>query len=180
MTKAKVRKPSRLQVNAQGLSLEEVPMDQLRQHPQNPRAADPDTIASSLRAHGQYRAIVVAQDGTILAGNHTYQAALGLGYEKMWVHRLPLEADSRQALEILLADNRTSDLSRYDDAVLAELLGALDEEGMAAAAWDPGDRDRLLKKVQAEAPAAFPEATPGGEFQHKCPRCGFEFDSGAK
>lgn len=173
-------KTARLQVNEQGLKTELVPIGELRQHPSNPRAADPELIAQSMRAHGQFRAIVIAKDGTILAGNHTYQAALSLGYEAMWVHRLPVEPDSQQALEIMLADNRTSDFSRYDEAVLAQLLSALDEEGLHASAWDPGDAKRLLEKVAAESPATFPDANPQEQFTHTCPRCGFAWDEGAK
>ncbi len=161
------------------LNLETVDVEELRQHPANPRAADPELIAQSLAAHGQFRAIVISEDGYILAGNHTYQAALSLGRASMQVHRLPIKGDSQQALEIMLADNRTSDFSRYDDAMLARILGSLDEEGVAAAAWERGDVERLIKKLAAEAPVEFPEASPNGALAHTCPRCGFQFDDGA-
>lgn len=162
------------------LTLETVPIGELKQHPANPRAADPELIAQSLAAHGQYRAIVISSDGYILAGNHTYQAALSLDYTHMQVHRLPIKHDAQQAVEIMLADNRTSDFSRYDDAMLARILATLDEEGVAASAWERGDVERLLKKVAAESPVDFKDANPDDALQHTCPRCGFQFDDGAK
>jgi len=53
-----------------------VALNTLESYPTNPRRGDIEAIAQSLKAHGQYRPIVV-QYGTnfILAGNHTYKAA---------------------------------------------------------------------------------------------------------
>lgn len=127
------------------LTAESVAIDSLRPHPHNPRNGDTDAIQESLRVNGQYKPIVVADDGTILAGNHTYAAAAALGWDAISVVRLPVAADSEAATRIMLADNRTSDLGRYDDAQLAELLQLLDADtGLIGTGYDSDDLSDLL------------------------------------
>lgn len=127
------------------LTAESVALDSLRPHPNNPRNGDTEAIQESLRVNGQFKPIVVADDGTILAGNHTYAAAAELGWDTISVVRLPVQYDSEAATRIMLADNRTSDLGRYDDAQLAELLQLLDAEtGLDGTGYDSDDLSDLL------------------------------------
>jgi hypothetical protein len=127
------------------LTAESVALDSLRPHPNNPRNGDTEAIQESLRVNGQFKPIVVADDGTILAGNHTYAAAAELGWDTISVVRLPVTFDSEAATRIMLADNRTSDLGRYDDAQLAELLQLLDAEtGLVGTGYDSDDLSDLL------------------------------------
>ncbi len=76
--------------------------------------------------NGQYKPIVTTTNGTILAGNHTYQAALSLGWEQLATVTLDLDPDSAEATRIMLADNRSSDVGNYDDAQLLQLLTSLE------------------------------------------------------
>src|SRR4051812_35704926 len=101
-TKAKIVRGDRHRMTAADLKVESISIDELKQHPRNPRMGDPENIASSVRAHGQYRALVVSSDDFILAGNHTYQALLGEGVKDVAIHRLPIKHDSQQAIEIML------------------------------------------------------------------------------
>lgn len=65
-------------------TLKQVPLGDLKLFPGNARRGDVDLIVQSLKAHGQYKPIVVnARDMTILAGNHTYQAAGVLEWKKI-------------------------------------------------------------------------------------------------
>ena len=53
-------------------TLELLPLAELRPHPRNDGTHPPDEIAhlkASITTHGVYRNVVVAQDGTILAGH---------------------------------------------------------------------------------------------------------------
>lgn len=109
------------------LTTETVALSGLRPHPDNPRNGDTEMIAESLRVNGQYKPIVVAKDGTVIAGNHTYAAALSLGWEDIAVVRLPITPRSKAAKRIMLADNRTADLGRYDEAQLLAELRDLDD-----------------------------------------------------
>lgn len=102
-----------------------VPVGDIKPHPRNVRSGNVDAIKDSLQAHGQYRPIVVQKStGHVLAGNHTYMAAVELGWPEIEVSFV--DVDDEQALRIMLVDNRTSDFGTYDDQGLSELLSMLD------------------------------------------------------
>ena len=120
-----------------------VPINSLEGYPTNPRRGDIDAIAQSLKAHGQYRPIVV-QHGTnyILAGNHTYKAAKKLGWKKIKITYI--EVDEQTARKIVLADNRLTDLAGYNEPLLKSLLQALPElEGTGFTQSEVDTLDRL-------------------------------------
>ncbi|MCX7619441.1 MAG: hypothetical protein N2037_01180 [Acidimicrobiales bacterium] len=59
-------------------------------------------------------------DGTITAGHHVHVAAIGLGWDLVAV--VFENDDEATAQAFALADDRTSDLSRYDHESLAEMM----------------------------------------------------------
>jgi len=101
---------------------EKVAIDSIKAHPSNPRVGDVASIADSLKVNGQYSPIVVWND-TIIAGTHTWKAAKSLGWKEVAVTRY--EGSERDALKILLADNRTSDIASYHNEYLIEMLKSL-------------------------------------------------------
>lgn len=106
------------------VNTETVSINELKPYPRNPRRGDVDEIAKSLEANGQYKPIVAnRRDGAILAGNHTWRAARSLGWKTIAVSWVDVNDD--EAARIVLADNRTSDMSVYDDSKLLELLQSL-------------------------------------------------------
>lgn len=139
----------------------------------NPRNGDLEALVKSLKKHGQYRPIVVRK-GTneILAGNHTYAAAMELGWKHIAVtyHDCDAEADrlndankgdkgwtilsgDQVAAMIVLADNRHNDLAKYDEGLLAELL-----EGMPTlegTGYGQTDLDILKRRLEAMGDAPF-------------------------
>ena len=105
---------------------ETVPMDAVRQHPQNPRRGDVDTIVESIQVNKFYAPLIVQRSsGFILSGNHRFQAAERLGFTEVPVTWVDVDDDT--ALNILLVDNRSADKGDYDNAKLAELLQARSE-----------------------------------------------------
>jgi len=119
-------------------------------HPKNVRQGDIGAISESLKAHGQYRPIVVdRRTNKILAGNHTWKAAKALGWQQISVGFVETK-DDEEALRILLADNRSTDLASYDDSGLAELLKQLSETdiGLVGTMFDGDDLDDLLFKLE--------------------------------
>jgi len=101
--------------------VETVGINEIRIHPLNPREGDIGAISSSLEVMGQYRPIVAnKRTKHILSGNHTYQAAVQLGWEKIAVHWIDVE--DVEEMKILIVDNRTSDLATYDPQELHKLL----------------------------------------------------------
>ena len=87
-------------------------------------------IAESLKRYGAARSIVIDEDNRILAGNGTIEGAKQAGItnvriidaegdEVIAVRRSGLTEDEKVGLA--LADNRTSDLSEWDGAMLHQL-----------------------------------------------------------
>ena len=104
--------------------VENVSLLDLKPDPRNARKHDReniDAIKASLGRFGQQKPIVVSQDNVIVAGNGTYQAALEMG----WLTLAVVRTDLTDWTGFALADNRTADLSRWDDNVLATLLSEL-------------------------------------------------------
>lgn len=152
----------------------------IQPHPKNVRQGDIGAISESLKAHGQYRPIVVdRRTNQILAGNHTWRAAKSLGWSQIAVGFIETKDDD-DATRILLADNRTTDLASYDDAGLADLLKQLNasDQGLEGTLFDGDDLDDLLSKLNTELKldSTKPIDVDSWTFQNKCPKCGFEFD----
>ncbi|GAA2136951.1 hypothetical protein GCM10009760_16850 [Kitasatospora kazusensis] len=127
-----------------------VPVGDLSPYHRNPRTGDLAAISDSLTVNGQYRAIVVnrgtltGRPNEILAGNHTFKAALELGWDHIAVTWI--DVDDEAAARIVIVDNRTSDLAGYDTALLADILAELpDLEGTG---YDQDDLDSLLDDVE--------------------------------
>lgn len=123
------------------------PIDQLVEHPDNPRRGDEASIDASMAVHGFYGA-VIAQASTrhIIAGNHRTRVARRRGETTVPV--LWLEVDDEQARRLLLVDNRTADDAKYNMTELTRLLAELDlaGEGLAGTGYDETDLARLVKR----------------------------------
>lgn len=115
-------------------AVSQVPVDSLRPHPRNYRDHPEDQLAHivrSLQLHGFYRNVVVARDGTILAGHGVVLAARSLGLEFVPAIRLDVDPEDTRALQVLAGDNEISNLGVVDDRQLTELL-----RDLAAEDWD--------------------------------------------
>lgn len=170
-----------------GLAVE---LDSLRLFPDNAREGDIGAICTSLQANGQYRPVVVNRreggaygDMTILAGNHTVQAARALGWERIAATFVDVDDDT--ARRIVLVDNRSNDLASYDDAGLADLLASIMQDhgpsGLEGTGFDSDDLDALLADL---ADPSFDPVDPDEQPRldqrdpQECPSCGFEWRVG--
>lgn len=161
-------------LNSGGLMIREqlqhlaIPIDAIHPHPRNVRQGDIGAICQSLTAHGQYKPVVYQQStGRILAGNHTYKAAKALGWTE--IAATPIICDDEQAIRILLADNRSSDLATYDDSELLELLKELADT--TASLNDTLYQLDDLDSLQTEVLEPFTQEDPPKE-PIMCPHCG--------
>lgn len=106
---------------------------------ENPRRGDVAAIATSLRANGQMKPIVVNK-GThtgrpyeVLAGNHTLKAIRNLAeqypdddrWQNVLVHIVDVDED--HAKRFVVADNHTSEKGANDVQALLKLLDSLDD-----------------------------------------------------
>jgi hypothetical protein len=143
---------------------EQVPVDRLSAHPENPRRGNVDAIVASIEANGFYGAVVAQRStGYVLVGNHRWQAAQRVGMKTVpvvWV-----DVDEDRARRILLVDNRSNDIAGWDDDALAALLDELAITGDALAGTGFG-ADELLdiaatleRKRPAEAEERYSHTT---------------------
>lgn len=140
-----------------------------RSHPER----NLDSIKESLTRFGQQKPIVVAPDGTVLAGNGTLAAATALGWSEIAV--VVTDLSGPDARGYALADNRTAELAEWDVARLIEELNALPDGMAESVGWDEGEMRRVaheaelaIAAMQAELeddvvpePPAVPVAKPG-------------------
>lgn len=140
-----------------------VPIGGLNPYHRNPRNGDIPAIVKSLTVNGQYKAIVVnrgthtGRPNEILAGNHTYAAAVELGWDRIavtWV-----DVDDEAAARIVIVDNRTSDLAGYDTTLLAEILAEL--PSLDGTGYDQDALDELLDDSGLPEPIALPSDGAG-------------------
>jgi hypothetical protein len=112
----------------------------------NPRRGDVDAVMRSLDAFGQRKPIVAREStGEVIAGNHTFMAAVKLGWSEIAV--VWVDDDDATAKAFALADNRTAELGGYDDGLLADMIAEVmsaDLGLLAAASYTADDLDALL------------------------------------
>lgn len=126
----------------------------LTPHPKNPRAHDRAqiyAIAKSIEAFGYNAPILVDKDSRILAGHGRLEAAKLLGYAEVPVVFLDhlTEAD---ATAYMLADNKLTDRSTWDDdklaIVLKELCDIALEFDIEATGFEPPEIDLRIHSLE--------------------------------
>lgn len=127
-----------------------VAVGRLTPHPKNYRTHPEDQlahIAQSIREHGFYRNVVVAEDDVILAGHGVVLAAERIGLNEVPVVRLPIPSDSPKALKLVAADNELGRFAIVDDRELSELLANIREvdiDGLLGTGYDDAMLANLL------------------------------------
>lgn len=145
------------EVNA--LTIRTVKLESLRDDPNNAREHNPrniEAIADSLRELGQQKPIVIDADGVIVAGHGTVMAARMLGWDRIAVCVTNLQGAKKAAFA--LADNRTGELSYFDESKLLAQLEKLNEADLAIG-FDPEE----IASMQAGAAVALPDASEATE-----------------
>lgn len=125
-----------------------VPLAELRPYPGNAKQHDLGVIRGSLRKRGQYRmAVVQRSTGYVCVGNGMLEAARAEGWDSLAVHYRDLTDD--EARELVLVDNRSTELGGYDvDALVALLQQSPTLEGTG---YDADALASLLAETNAGA-----------------------------
>jgi len=189
----RLRHAGKIRRMPQILNVELVKLDSIKLDPNNARrhgTVDIAAIAESLAKFGQRTPIVVDSDGVILKGNGTYLAAKRLGWSEINVARTELSGNEAKAYAI--ADNRTAELSEWDDAALIAQMKELEDSLRFATGFGDGELERIAKELEKESEANA-DALPMPDFQPtsqdgqgkldvldpkmiECPHCKQEFD----
>jgi hypothetical protein len=163
-----------------------------------------DKIAGQIAAFGFDQPIVVDKDGVVIKGHGRREAALKLGLKEVPVI-VAAHLDEYQAMAARIADNKVAD-APWDTDLLKFDLGTLSshEFNMKLTGFELPDLGNFLssnivspemfggpKTTSESDPTSPPEEKKEAvgakeygeeqfsEFEHKCPRCGFEFDDGS-
>jgi len=135
------------------MDIVEIPVSQLHFDPENARKHGKKSlegIKASLSRFGQQKPIVVDADGKVIAGNGTLGAARALGWRTVKAVRTTLRG--AEAVAFALADNKTAELSDWDEDILWQQLDALsgvEPELFEATGFTEAELERL-KPTEAE------------------------------
>lgn len=139
-------------------------------------------IQESLQRYGAARSIVIDEENRILAGNGTVDGAKAAGIQNVRI----IETDGdeiiaikrtnlseEQKIGLALADNRTSDLSEWDQ----EMLHTLSQEHDINDWFTPEDLNSITGDPisELEPPQDFDEVDDDITTEHRCPSCGYEW-----
>lgn len=138
-----------------------VPVDDLTPWPGNARVGNSPKLRESILANGVYKPILAQKSsGRIIVGNNTFAEIRRLGHTAVDV--IYKDIDDVSAQRIMLADNRTSDVSGYDDGLLYSALLTMDD--LTGTGWSLEDVEALMRSVAMEMPdEADLGEMPGGE-----------------
>lgn len=153
-----------------------VSMNDLVPDPENARVHDAASVASikaSLIQFGQDVPLVVQRSGMIIRkGNGRFLAAKELG----WTHVACVIVDEGdvEATARAIADNRTAEKSRWDGAVLARLIGRLQESGKSGLSESVGfSEEEVARLAGVFRPNTKPDTTAAsGVTQEDLARAG--------
>ena len=132
--------------------------EQIRLDGRNVRVHDErskQAIAQSLKELGAGRSILIDAENVVIGGNGVYQEAqeLGLpvkviesdGSELIAIKRTDLKTNDAKRKALAIADNRTNDLSFFDDEKVAELLAEC--EGLTLSSGFTGEEIEKLNQL---------------------------------
>jgi len=157
------------------------PIDKVIPSRRNPRRGDVEAVARSLARFKQDKPIVARADtGEIIKGNHTHAAAITLGWDEIAVVFIIDESEIESQARGM-ADNRTSDLARYDHETLAKAMSEVadfDLELLAATSFTEGDLADLLESLDPDKGSGDGDGSGSdddGDKSTVCPECGHIF-----
>ena len=114
------------------MKIEHLKIDKLIEHPKNARIhtkRNLEAIKNSLESFGQTKPLLVQRSTMyVIAGNGTLQAMKSMGWTECDCHVLDLDDSKAYALSIL--DNKTGEMSEWDERALTETLNLLKEDSL--------------------------------------------------
>lgn len=112
----------------------------VRKHPQKQL----DEMKRSFDMFGQYRPLIVTNDGEVLVGNGFFEAMKQAGKETVECIVLPKETTYEQKRKLMLSDNKIFDLGADSLSNIDELLASLGDFDI------PGYDESVLEQLYAE------------------------------
>lgn len=136
--------------------------DNARKHP----VKNLEAIKSSLARFGQQKPIVVDRHGIIRAGNGTFMAAKALKWGRIAAVKSNLDAKAMKMFA--LADNRTQDLSSFDDMILDATLRDIGDMDFAKEmGWTEKQFEEAVERAYVDDAAESLEAEEEPNAEHE-------------
>ena len=139
------------------MQLETISLTEIKPHPRNYREHPEDQLThlvESIKQHGLYRNIVIAKDGTILAGHGVALACKKMELKEVPVIRLDIDPEHPQALKVLAGDNEISHLGQIDDRALSEMLKEIKNTDISGLLGTGYDEQMLMNLLLVTRPAS--------------------------
>ena len=164
---------------------EYVDIDTLIEWEHNPRINTEavSKVARSIERFGFASPVIAREeDSMVIAGHTRIAAARSLGLSTIPVRYMKL---SRTEAELLaIADNKLGEISDWNEDMLKDILAALPENDLDDIGFSQDELDSILSNIELEDDNFEFESREDKEldidsfdnFDHTCPRCGFEWD----
>jgi 16S rRNA G966 N2-methylase RsmD len=140
------------------MKIQTLQIKDLTPDPSNARQHDDKNlkaIQGSLNQFGQRKPIVITEDGVIVAGNGTVEAAKRLGWLEIQAVTVPGDWTPEQTKAFALADNRTAELAAWNTETLTAQLQELEEKG-----WEIADFGFEALDFPTEDPVVIEDEIP--------------------
>ena len=125
-------------------------------NPRSIKEKDFERLKTQIRDLGQYKPLIITEDGIILGGNMRYRAYQELGIEDVWVSIVKADSEEER-MRFALSDNDRA--GYYDEDLLANLAGSYPDfnwEDYAVDMREPRNLkdvlDQFTEVVEDEAP----------------------------
>lgn len=176
------------------MNLERRSINEIKPYWRNPRITEGavEAVKASITAYGFNQPLILDKDGVIIAGHVRFKALQELGFKE--VECVVVDISEQLAKQYRIADNKTSELAKWDvDKLMQELreiaeIGAMQQyfpesdleammSGAMIGAYTPvngADIERRQEVLQGQMAARSSETT-GAYVRVTCPECGHEY-----
>ena len=168
------------------MKIETIAVDRLIPYARNSRTHSDEQVAqvaASIREFGFTNPVLIDGEGGIIAGHGRVMAARKLGLADVPCIRLAHLTDAQKRAYII-ADNKLALNAGWDEDMLSLEFKELGDHGfdLDLIGFDSAEIDALLSQAsggEATPPQSSAKEINTDDYQmgHRCPRCGFEFDS---
>jgi len=162
------------------MDIVDVDIEALIPDPENARTHDDKNLAAIRGSIKQFDVVeplvVQRRNNIVLGGNGRLEVMKAMGFKTAPVHYVDL--DDKKAKALALALNRTAELADWNMERLKEQLAEIDEPELIGFDEDfvKFDDDQQETKTETIDGSKELDESDFDDFDHQCPKCGFEWD----
>lgn len=131
-------------------------------------------IKKSLIEFGQYKPLIVDQNYQILVGRGTYQAMKSLKYE--FVDVLVKNIDQKQKKQLIVLDNRSSELSEINKDVVQKVFYQLNQQQLELTAYSNNQVEKIMNDLKIQQMDDQTSKINSQQLKITCPYCKTSFN----